>query len=135
METLSQSWFNDGDYAGFGYGLETAGPACTYLMQIEDFEDAVLKILKIVDNDSAYEKALLKLGNVVANYLESNPNLFEEENDEDFLDYDDWYGDEDEAEERRHYYDEEEDNEDEENWDRNSDWDDDDVESEELWDF
>ena len=126
---INYRWFNDGDYAGYGYGLETAGPACTYLMQNEEFEEAVLKLLNIVDNDSAYEKALLRLGNAIANYLDANPAVFEEENDEDYQDYDEWYGDEDEAEERQHYYDEEEDDED--SWGETGFWDDD----EESWDF
>jgi hypothetical protein len=100
---INYRWFNDGDYAGYGYGMETVGPACTYLIGIPELEDAVENILNIVDNDEAYEKALLVLGNDVANYLDSNPNLFNDKNEDDFQDCDEWCGDSDEEEERKHW--------------------------------
>lgn len=100
---VNYRWFNDGDYAGYGYGMETAGHACTYLIGIPELEDAIDNLLNIVDNDEAYEKALLILGNDVADYLDTNPNLFTEKNDENYQDCDEWCGDSDEGEERRHW--------------------------------
>lgn len=100
---IDYRWFNDGDYAGYGYGMGTAGPACTYLIGIPELEDSVENVLNIVDHEEMYEKALLTLGNDVADYLDENPNLFEEKNEEDYQDCDDWCGDSYEEDERRHW--------------------------------
>lgn len=120
---VNYRWFNDGDYAGYGYGMETAGPACTYLIGIPELEDAVENILNIVDNEKSYEKALLVLGNDVADYLDNNPNLFTEKNDGDYQDCDEWCGDSDEEDERKHWGDDSWD-EDDGDYEEDEDWDD-----------
>ena len=114
---VNYRWFNDGDYAGYGYGMETAGPACTYLIGIPELEDAVENILNIVDSEESYEKALLVLGNDVADYLENNPHLFTEKNDDDYQDCDEWCGNSDEEEERRHWGDDSWDEDENDDWD------------------
>jgi hypothetical protein len=126
---ITYRWFNDGDYAGYGYGMETAGSACTYLTGFDGIENHVYTLLDIVDDDDAYEKALLVLSNAIIDYLETHKELFDEANDEDYQDCDEWCGDSDEKFEREHWG-EDYDDEYEDDWD---DEDDDDDDNE--WDY
>lgn len=126
---ITYRWFNDGDYAGYGYGMETAGSACTYLTGFDEIEPHIYTLLNIVDDEESYEKALLALSNVVINYLESHKELFSEKNEEDFQECFEWCGDDDEEEERRHWGDPDWGEEDEDDdWDDDEDEDDDDDE-------
>jgi hypothetical protein len=125
---ITYRWFNDGDYAGYGYGMETAGSACTYLTGFDGIENHVYTLLDIVDDDDAYEKALLVLSNAIIDYLETHKELFDEANDEDYQDCDEWCGDSDEKFEREHWgedYDDEyeDDCDDEDDDDDDNEWD------------
>lgn len=130
---INYRWFNDGDYAGYGYGMETAGSACTYLTVFDEIEPYIVTILNIVDDEDAYEKALLALSNVVINYLESHKELFTEKNEENYQDCFEWYGDSDEEEERRHWGETDWDNEEDDDWD--DEYDDDDYDDEDEDDY
>ena len=91
-------YYNDGDYFFMGYGLETAAPAATYLAdRYEDIIDEALDIGKrFADEygtntekfDEKYEEFLRTLADTVVTDIIENPELMEEENDEDFLEYD-----------------------------------------------
>lgn len=100
-------WYNDGDYAGYGYGIETVGSACTYLYtEFPEFEETIECLVNIVDSEDKYSKVLLALQSVVSYYLDAHPELFVEKNNKDCLeDYSECIYD-DEIEDRMHYYDE-----------------------------
>ena len=131
MCRINYRWYNDGDYAGYGYGIETAGSACTYLIGFSDLEWYVETLLNITpDHDDAYEKALIELCSAIIDYLESHKDLFDESNNEDYQDCFEWCGDSDEEFERRHWG-EDYDDEDEDEWDNDEDEDDYDDEDDE----
>lgn len=111
-------WYNDGDYAGYGYGIDTVGSACTYLYaEFPEFEESIECLINIVDSEDKYNKALLALQNVVANYLDSHPELFGKKNNNDCVeDYSECIY-EDEIDDREHYYDDyDEEEEDDDEW-------------------
>jgi hypothetical protein len=104
MCRINYRWYNDGDYAGYGYGIETAGSACTYLIGFSDLEWYVETLLNITpDHDDAYEKALIELCSAIIDYLESHKDLFDEANNDDYQNCFEWFGDSAEEEERRHW--------------------------------
>ena len=130
MCRINYRWYNDGDYAGYGYGLETVGSACTYLIGIDDLEWYVENLLNVTpEHDEEYEKALRELFSATIDYLESHKELFDTENTEDYRDCDEWCGDDDEYEERSHWFDEDWDEDEEDDWD-----DDDDEDDDNEWD-
>ena len=123
LTKLYYRWYNDGDMAGYGYGLETVGPACSYLYsEIEEVRCYIDSLLNITpDREDDYEQALLILCSAVIDYLNNHKELVDEKNTEDYLDYDEWCGDTDELEERKSWFDDEDSESDEdEDW---SDWD------------
>jgi len=130
MCRINYRWYNDGDYAGYGYGMETAGSACTYLIGINDLEWHVENLLDITpDHDEDYEKALINLCSATIDYLETHKELFDEANDEDYQDCDEWCGDSDEKFEREHWG-EDYDDDDEDDWNDDDDEDYDESEDE-----
>lgn len=85
---IDYRFFNDGDHIGVGYGKETCNPAARYLIANTNRE-----IGKIIDHmwgdisDSRYKDALDILRGAVIRYLNANPKLFELENGDDMLSY------------------------------------------------
>lgn len=86
--------FNDGDVYFDGYGIETCGPAASYLNEqgFYDLDDFACDHADdhIHDNpqfDKKYTEFLNDLANTVIKYIEDNPQLLIEPNDEDMLEY------------------------------------------------
>lgn len=85
---IDYRFFNDGDHIGVGYGKETCNPAARYLIANTNRE-----IGKIIDHmwgdksDRRYKDALDILRGAVIRYLNANPKLFELENGDDMLSY------------------------------------------------
>lgn len=142
VSRIHYRFYNDGDFAGYGYGIETAGSPCSYLSDVlcDDVDD----IDKLLDNltsitpeehhEKEYTNALYALEKEIASYLKEHPEVFEEENEDDMWNYypynkgcSDW-------EERLHWGDDDwGDDDDEDDWgddDDEDDWDDNDYEDE-----
>ena len=121
---IAYRWYNDGDYAGFDYGLETAGSACSYLYSVLNFEFSRY-IINLIDirpeegNEKKYTNALISLEKEIVDYLNSHPEVFNKDNDDDYQSYPEYYDgeDSDEYEERRYYSDDE-------HWEEEDDWED-----------
>jgi len=107
---IGYRWFNDGDQVGVGYGNETCNAAARYLMNKcpDEIADAVWGIWGCY-SEKVYDAGLNVLEELIVDYLEKNPDLFNEKNDEDMWDCREWedthYEDEDDEEE---YWEEEE---------------------------
>ena len=57
IEKIRYRYYNDGDYFYTGYGLETSGPAASYLSNIDDeINDALVTIAEEQLEDDEYEK-------------------------------------------------------------------------------
>ena len=143
VSRIHYRFYNDGDFAGYGYGLETAGPACSYLSYIlcedvDDIDELLDDLTNITPEEyhkKDYTTALYTLEKEIASYLKEHPEVFEEENEFDMLmcysynkDCSDW-------EERLHWGEDDwNDDDDEYDWDEDDDyeddWDDDDYEEE-----
>lgn len=79
INRICYRFFNDGDYAAHGYGVETVAPSCAYLLDeayvacddagvsvdtLTDFMDAVTYLFThnpLVDSDDSYEGALERM--------------------------------------------------------------------------
>ena len=113
---IGYRWFNDGDQVGVGYGNETCNAAARYLMKKcpDEIGDAVCGIWGCY-SEKVYDAGLNVLEELIVDYLEKNPDVFEEKNEEDMWDYREWedthYEDEDDEEEYWGEDDEEEDDE------------------------
>jgi len=110
MAKLSYRYFNDGDQLGNGYGKETCNPAgrflCDKLPEIEDTLCGMCGYGKI-----HYKDDLLKVQNYVIDYILANPQLKEEKNEEDYLN---WRNEEEDVDDTEEDY--EESLEEEEEW-------------------
>lgn len=117
-------YMNDGDFLGYGYGVETCGSEAVYLYsEFAEFEEIIEALSDIQDNDDTYMNLLKELKKAVVEFLTEKPDIFKLENendsredydhsidgeddyrlnfweeDEDEEDYDDDYDDEDEDE-------------------------------------
>lgn len=86
--------YNDGDKFNEGYGLETCGPAAAYLIQndftdLRDYaEEKHEEGMFTDDNDEEYTDFLNSVAEQVITYIEQNPQLLIEPNDEDMLETD-----------------------------------------------
>ena len=86
--------YNDGDKFNEGYGLETCGPAAAYLIQndftdLRDYaEEKHEEGMFTDDNDKEYTDFLNSVAEQVITYIEQNPQLLIEPNDEDMLETD-----------------------------------------------
>lgn len=136
VSKIHYRFYNDGDFAGYGYGVETASPACSYLADVLcDEVDDIDKLLKNLTDitpeehhEKAYTNALYALEKEIASYLKEHPEVFEEKNEYDMLEYYPYNKDDDDYEERLHWGD------DDWNDDDEDDWDDDDDDDEDDWD-
>lgn len=89
MCRIGYRWYNDGDYAGYGYGLETCGPFCAFLMQYKELQDAVYSLMNVEpEYEKRYERVLITLENVVHDFIESHPDIFTNKNTTNSLECD-----------------------------------------------
>jgi len=103
MARLAYRYYNDGDIFGVGYGKETCNPAGRFLGdKLPEIEDTLWRLYGIT-NDERYEQGLLEVQNYVIDYINANPQLKAEANEDDYLDW------RDEDEDRDDTYEEEED--------------------------
>lgn len=103
MARLAYRWYNDGDKLGEGYGRETCNPAGRFLCdKLPEIEQAVIRIWDEY-NDDDYEQGLLHVQNYVIDYINANPQLKAEANDEDYLDWRDEDEDVDDTDEDEEY--------------------------------
>lgn len=106
---LQYRWFNDGDRVGIGYGRQTCNPACRFLMdKLEDYViESGLVDMTIEPNcsDEVYEQCLLALVNFTIDFVAANPQLKEDANNENYLD---WYDAEYDVDDTEEDYEEEE---------------------------
>lgn len=81
-------YYNDGDQIGIGYGKETCNSAARYLLRnsSKEIREAVLSIWGIA-SEKIYEQQLEELVNIVVEYIEQHPELKEQRNYNDMLDY------------------------------------------------
>ena len=88
ISRIGYRYFNDGDHIGIGYGKETCNPAARYLLRnsSKEIREAVLRIWGIA-SDEVYEQQLEELVNIVVEYIEQHPELKEQRNYNDMLDY------------------------------------------------
>ena len=116
-------YMNDGDFLGYGYGVETCGSEAVYLYsEFAEFEEIIESLSDIQDNDAVYMKLLKELKQAVVTFLTEKPDLFKLENENDSReDYDHSIDGEDDY--RLNYW---EDDEEEEDWDDDDDCDDED---------
>ena len=113
MARIGYRWFNDGDMFGVGYGKQTCNPAGRFLCdKLPEIENTLWKIYGIY-NEKEYEQGLLKVQNYVIDYISANPQLKEERNEEDYLDWVDEDEDIDDSYDEEEY---EEEYEEEEEW-------------------
>jgi len=111
MARLGYKWYNDGDKFGVGYGKQTCNPAGRFLCdKLSEIEDTLWKLYGIT-NDERYEQGLLKVQNYVIDYILANPQLKEEKNEEDYLN---WRNEEEDVDDTEEDY--EESLEEEEEW-------------------
>lgn len=124
-------FYNDGDFAGYGYGIETAGSACSYLSDvlcedIDDIDDLLEKLTNITPEEhhkKEYTNVLYALEREIALYLKENPDVFEEENENDMFKYYPYNKGCSDFEERLHWDDDDWNDDDDDDWD-NDDWND-----------
>ena len=88
---IGYRWWNDGDKLGVGYGNETCNFAGRFLAKkcSDEVASAVGSIWGC-GSDKVYDAGLHVLEELVLGYLEENPQLFQMENTEDYLDYKEW---------------------------------------------
>ena len=108
---VAYRWLNDGDYAGFDYGLETAGSACSYLYEVANYKFAtyIRELLSVRPDESfsekSYKDALTSLERAVVAYLNKHPERFDEPNYDDYMSFPEFYkGEDDDEYEKRKYY-------------------------------
>lgn len=87
MMRILYRYYNDGDKFFSGYGVETAGGSAQYLMHklpqhIVDFIEDIADKYNIYEDDH-YESDIEKLSSMVVDYLNENPELSIEKNEED----------------------------------------------------
>lgn len=93
MNKVLYRWENDGDKAGEGYGRETVNPAVRYLHEQLEKYGYEMKLMNGVEShgwwswDDKYDTIAYNDAQTVLNMLEKYPELFETENDDDYLDY------------------------------------------------
>ena len=111
-------YYNDGDYYYEGYGIETAGPAHSFLVNANHPQKSALVRIFDESRDEEYEQMLNDALDVIldhiesrqGNYTESSKNMFDyepefeqEEEDDDWDDYHGGYGYDDEDEDEDIY--------------------------------
>lgn len=106
MAKFAYRYFNDGDQFGVGYGKETVNPAGRFLAdKLPEIADRLWGMYGYGCLD--YEQGLLKVQNYVIDYILAHPELKEEANDEDYLDWRDEDEDIDDSYEEEEEYEEE----------------------------
>ena len=135
VSRIHYRFYNDGDFAGYGYGIETAGSPCSYLSDVlcEDVDDIdklldnLTSITPEEDHEKDYTNALYALEKEIASYLKEHPEVFEAENEYDMLMYYPYTDDCSDREERLHWGEDDwddDDDDDDDDWDdENDDWD------------
>jgi len=99
MARLGYRWYNDGDKFGVGYGKQTCNPAGRFLCdKLPEIEYNLWSIYGCY-NDKRYEHGLLEVQNYVIDYVLTHPELKEQANDENYLDWRDEEEDVDDTEE------------------------------------
>ena len=85
---IGYRWYNDGDMLGHGYGNETCNPAGRFLMAKcgGDISKTVAAMWRC-ELDRLYDVGVAVLEELVLNFLEDNPGLFERENKDDIWNY------------------------------------------------
>lgn len=132
-------FYNDGDFAGYGYGVETAGSPCSYLADVlcDDVDDIDKLLRNLTDitpeehHEKEYTNALYALEKEIASYLKKHPEMFEKENEDDMWSYEPYNKDDYDWEERLHWGDDDwgddddeddlDDENDEDDWDEDED--------------
>lgn len=100
MARLAYRWYNDGDKLGEGYGRETCNPAARFLCdKVQGIAHKLGKIYAVYNNDD-YEQGLLHVQNYVIDFINANPQLKTEANDENYLD---WRDDEEDVDDTEEY--------------------------------
>ena len=98
MSRIGYRYYNDGDMAHIGYGRKTVNPACRYLANRHNLK---LRIWDDWVSEAEYDYTMYVDFKDILAHLDEHPELFEEKNDEDYLD---WY----DSDEDRDYDDEDE---------------------------
>lgn len=84
---ISYRNFNDGDRIGVGYGRETCNPPARFLLMKAPPEiTGLVRALWGMKSDTGYEAVLDAMIGLVADYIESHPELREQPTD-DMFDY------------------------------------------------
>lgn len=93
IEKIRYRYYNDGDYFYTGYGLETSGPAASYLSNIDDeINDALVTIAEEQLEDDEYEKETNFIFTMITDRIKKDPMLLVTRNEDDYLEWDgnDW---------------------------------------------
>lgn len=83
---LVYRWHNDGDMLGCGYGKQTCNPAGRFLVVKLPQIASHIGSMVMENADEVYETSLLYLQNYVIDFINANPQLKEEPNEENYLD-------------------------------------------------
>lgn len=136
VSRIHYRFYNDGDFAGYGYGIETAGSACSYLSDvlcdygydIDELLDNLTSITPEEHHEKDYTNALYALEKEIASCLKEHPEVFEEENEYDMLECHPYNEGCSNWQERLHWGEDDwDDDDDEDDWDdEDDDWDDED---------
>lgn len=108
-------YYNDGDVAGYGYGVETVSDQLGYLVNSisnRDVKDIATELIECYDCCNKYENAINNLTYLVLDYLFSNLELFTTSNSIDSAENGNWkyiFADEDEYNYRLKIFEDEED--------------------------
>lgn len=97
VSRIGYRFYNDGDQLGIGYGKETCNPAGRFLAaQTDEAIASMVWALWGVYRSDSYETLLDKLMEMVADFVESHPELREQPT-QDMWDYVNQYEDRDDS--------------------------------------
>lgn len=110
VSRIGYRWINDGDMVGVGYGKETCNPAARYLIAEVKDKDITAEVANLWHpfggrySDDNYQARIDRICEMIADYIECNPEL-REESTRNMFEYKDpeedrdWWDDEDDDEE------------------------------------
>ena len=105
VNKIGYRFWNDGDQIGIGYGKQTCNAAARYILE----EFGGTEMAKVVEsiwglyNEKLYESGVEMLVEAAVNYIDEHPELREEENKYDMLDYTEPEDDEEDEEDDEVY--------------------------------
>lgn len=76
ISRIGYRFYNDGDQVGIGYGKETCNPPARFLASVTDGAIAdMVQALWSIPNETAYEKLLELLTEMIVDYVDTHPEL------------------------------------------------------------